>query len=190
MSSNSNFDISISNNDSKYLSEAKPISSKSAYHKQYQIIHQSKVLNVLKQNDIAIYGWENIKEPWNEKVCKTWIHWGHILRHWPRTKHENLAKGYKTPLKSCKHVEYKSELNKAYKKFSKSKPTKVPYWLAAMVSAEFFLKREVDWKIFETGIHNANKKIQKSEGTRSYSARTAPPTGTSNHEHSFQYTQI
>lgn len=120
---------------------------------------------------IALLGWKDAPQPWNEKTCKKWIPWCYILRHWPKTRQEKLMKGYYAPLRFCEHDAYKAELTRMWKTLSKNeeatkrKRCMIPYWLGAMVYAKVFLDRKVDWNLVDKK-HKNSKLIQNySEDT-------------------------
>jgi len=107
----------------------------------------------LSDSSLALFGWKNAPQPWNERVCKKWIPWHYILQHWPKTRREKLMKGYYAPLAFCEHDTYKRELTRMWKSLCKNeeatkrKRCMIPYWFAAMVYAEVFLNRIVNWNI-------------------------------------------
>ena len=128
--------------------------------------HTLDTKKLWQESDLAISGWESDEQTWNEQICKKWIKWGHILRHWNITGEEYFS-DYRIPLKLCNNDEYRTKLIEAYGKFYYQKDlneqTLIPYWLAAMVYAKLFLNRDINWELSD-GKHKANKTIQNSKG--------------------------
>jgi hypothetical protein len=143
--------------------------SHSLIRKEHEKSHQRRTLKTLKQKSLASCGWKNLQQPWSEKICKKWITWGHILRHWPKTLQKDLARIYKARLGLCTHDDYRTALAQAYRRIYKINEAKevnschIQYWLAAMVYVEVFLKRIVDWNSLDFK-HFINQKIPNCEG--------------------------
>lgn len=117
---------------------------------------KNKCSSPLLDSNIALPGWNDARQPWSERTCKKWIPWSYILEHWPKTRREKLLKGYYAPLQFCKHHTYKAKLTQMWKTLCKNeiaakrRRRMIPYWLAAMVYAEVFLNRIVDWDLVDT----------------------------------------
>jgi len=129
------------------------------------VLHSSSKRDQISSSvdtNLAVSGWENAPQPWNERACKKWIPWRYIIQHWPEVRQKKLMKGFYVPLGYCKHDEYKTNLTCKWKLLSKNeRATKckrfmVPYWLAAMVYAEVFLNRNVDWNLVNERHKNSN----------------------------------
>ncbi|KAG0602075.1 hypothetical protein M758_11G158400 [Ceratodon purpureus] len=121
-----------------------------------------KNMMILKASDVAIHGWEEAPQPWKEQHCRHWISWAHILRHWDANHQESLAKDFVAPLKLCTNTEFQMRLTTAYQKIYRKKYAnpKISYWMAAMVYAETFLDRIVDWNVSDKK-HNFKQYTRK-----------------------------
>ena len=132
---------------------------------------------ILKESDVAIFGWENEEQSWNKQICQKWIKWGHILRHVNVTDQHKYVSKFMVPLKCFVYGKYRMKLNEVLKNMNGNYV--VPYWLAAMVYAKVYLNRNVDMEQFDRK-YEGDKNIQNSRGPNVVNNQI--PTSTLNYD--------
>lgn len=102
---------------------------------------------------MALLGWKDFSKSLDKNTCKKWITWDRVLRHWRLAQQMTLMNKFRASMKLCIHEAYKMELTHMYKTLfkdniaTKGKNYVILCSLAAMVYAEVFLNRKVDWNV-------------------------------------------